>query len=375
MFSPQDHVRRRSSLLAMAAVCLALVAGLGILDNSVRSIRSNSAVQPPNSSATQPGETTVDPAERIRTETTVSSQQGDAARSSGVSRAFVDHIDHDGLSYGIAYSTARGIVVLDATGISEPDVRIAQAFEQVSELEMMTGQGRTWAVDADDRSRSYLVSNMFVVVDAERPGTVAVIDADERSIGLMAAGLPIPGIEVPEGAELIAVQNRGVLVLPRSGGTLELSGTAGSLVQLSDQRAVSANTAATVFERCDGDLDCTYTVEPHGPAGDYPILIPPGSVVDVSPTGRWVLLRTDELVVLIDGETGTTVDLGSESVTTVSWAPGGEFVALARSNKIDVYLPDQARLVTLDTNESKGVIALAAFVSQHRSRIATSPGS
>lgn len=347
----------------MAVAAGALVLGLSFLGSAQPNNVTDPDVSVPSSVPTPAVQAPLEQVVTTEAEPLRARVSDDVLRSARVAQAFADQIDQAGATYGVAYATEGGVVVLDGRGISEPDIEIAQQFQHVSQFAMLTGQGRTWAIDADDRTRSYLVSNMYVVVEAERSGTIAVIDEENGTIGLLSAGLPIPSIEVPSGAELIAVQERGVLVLPAEGGTLELSGTASSLVQLSDAHAVSASTGAIVYEQCAGDDACSHTVVTHEPVATYPLLVPSESVVDVSPKGRWVVVRTNEESLLIDVESGRTTNLGPGPTTEVSWAPGGEFVALGRSGKIDIYVPDQSRSITLDTNETAALLALVAFVS------------
>lgn len=283
--------------------------------------------------------------------------------SDQVASAFANEIDTDSISYGIAYVANSGFVVLDARGISLPDLEIAQQFGQVSELALLTGEGGTWAVNADDRDRSYLVSNMYVVVEAERPDTIAVIDADNESIDLLSSGLPIPGVTLPTGAEMIVVQQRGLIVLPRTGGTFELSGTASSLTRLSDDRAVSASTGATAYERCGDDLQCDYFTVRTGSDEEFPLQVPPRSVLDISPRGDWVVARADDETFLVDVESGDLVPLAGGTIDAISWAPDDTFVALARGDIIEIFIPTERRSIELMLNEQLLLDALLVFSS------------
>jgi hypothetical protein len=286
-----------------------------------------------------------------------------SVRSDQVASAFANEIDTDAITYGIAYVAKNSFVVLDARGISLPELEIAQQFQQVSELALLTGEDGTWAVNANDRDRSYLVSNMYVVVEAERPDTIAVIDADGESIDLLSSGLPIPGVTLPAGAELIVVQQRGLIVLPRTGGTFEVSGTASSLTRLSDDRAVSASTGATAYERCGDDLQCDYFAVRTGSDDEFPLPVPPRSVVDISPRGDWAVARADDGTFLVDVESGDLVPLADGAIDAISWAPDDTFVALARGDVIEILIPTELRSIELTLNEQLLLDALLVFSS------------
>jgi len=291
------------------------------------------------------------------------SQAAASVRSDQVASAFANEIDTDAITYGIAYVAKNSFVVLDARGISLPELEIAQQFQQVSELALLTGEEGTWAVNANDRDRSYLVSNMYVVVEAERPDTIAVIDADGESIDLLASGLPIPGVTLPAGAELIVVQQRGLIVLPRTGGTFEVSGTASSLTRLSDDRAVSASTGATAYERCGDTLQCDYFAVRTGSDDEFALPVPPRSVVDISPRGDWAVARADDGTFLVDVESGDLVPLADGAIDAISWAPDDAFVALARGDIIEILIPTELRSIELTLNEQLLLDALLVFSS------------
>ena len=196
-----------------------------------------------------------------------------------------------------------------------------------------------------------------------RPDTIAVIDADGESIDLLASGLPIPGVTLPAGAELIVVQQRGLIVLPRTGGTFEVSGTASSLTRLSDDRAVSASTGATAYERCGDDLQCHYFAVRTGSDDEFPLPVPPRSVVDISPRGDWAVARADDGTFLVDVESGDLVPLADGAIDAISWAPDDAFVALARVDIIEILIPTELRSIELTLNEQLLLDALLVFSS------------
>jgi len=236
-------------------------------------------------------------------------------RADDVALLFSEAVDTDAIQYGVAYVANGDFTILDHRGISVPERLIAQSFTTVATLGLLTSGGRTWAIDATDRDRSYLVSNTYVVVGSERPGTIAIINPNNLSdIGLMVAGLPVPSVELPDGADLLWVQGRGLLILPRTGGTFEVRGTASSLTRISDDRAVAASLGGTVYERCDDTLACAYVLEA---AGDVVAELPfsQGARFSLSPDGEWlVAMPADESATLFTISTAEEQLYGGPSI-------------------------------------------------------------
>ena len=350
---PGDRWTGIAAAMAIIAVAFVAILFVSTLGSGDESDTQNSVTAPPTTVAptaavaSTGAPTTINPSASSAQTASAVSPGDENLRSAEIALAFADELDTDAVKYGIAYVAQNDFVVLDARGISTPDPEIAQEFRHVSQLAMLTGDASTWAVDAADRDRSYLVSNMYVVVDAERPDTIAVVDLENQSVGLLSSGLPIPGITLPAGAETIVVQQRGVLVLPRTGGTFELSGTASSLVRLSDDRAVSASTGATAYERCDDDLRCEYFVVRTDSDDEFPLSVPPNSVLDLSPSGEWVVARTEGSTFLVNVDSETLVPLGDGAIEAVRWSPDDAFVAIARGEIIEILFPSELRSVDL----------------------------
>jgi len=284
-------------------------------------------------------------------------------RADQVAVLFDESLDRADTHYGIAYVANDDFVVLDQRGISVPDLEIAVDFATVSGLALLTNDGRTWAIDPDDRDRSFLVSNSYVVVVSERPGTIAVIRPDDLSqIGLMSSALPVPPVTLPEGADLLWVQGRGPLVMPRTGGTFEVSGLASSLERISDDRAVAASTHGTIYESCADDLSCTYSAQQDGAP---PVELPfePGTVFTPSPDGAWVVVETGAEVIVYDVGSSASVATFDADTTAIDWAPDGSFVAIIADDLLQVVQPDSANVVSLKLNHTPDTNSLLVFSS------------
>ena len=100
-----------------------------------------------------------------------------------------------------------------------------------------------------------------------------------------------------------------------------MSGTASSLTRLSNDRAVSASTGATAYERCGDDLQCEYFAVRTGSDDEFPLSVPPGSMLDISPRGDWAVARADDGTFLLDVESGNLVPLEDGAIDANSWAP------------------------------------------------------
>jgi hypothetical protein len=285
-------------------------------------------------------------------------------RADDVALVFGGAIDTDEVQYGVAYVANGDFTILDHRGISVPEPLIAQDFATVSTLDLLTSGGRTWAIDSTDRDRSYLVSNTYVVVVAQRPGTIAIFNPDNLgSIGLMSAGLPVPSVELPDGANLLWVQRRGLLVLPRTGGTFEVSGTASSLTRISDERAVAASLGGTVYERCDDTLACTYVLEADGDVvADLPM--PEGTSFSLSPNGEWLVAMTgDESSTLFTISTADERVLTAGQVSAIDWAPDSSFVVIVRDDALEIVYPVTGRTVEITLNDVPDNDSLLIFSS------------
>ncbi|MFT5267109.1 MAG: hypothetical protein ACI88C_000531 [Acidimicrobiales bacterium] len=285
-------------------------------------------------------------------------------RSDDVASVFGGAIDTDAVQYGVAYVANGDFTILDHRGISVPEPLIAQRYATVMTLGLLTSGGRTWAIDATDRDRSYLVSNTYVVVVSQRPGTIAVINPDNLAdIGLMSAGLPVPSLELPEGADLLWVQGRGLLILPRTGGTFEVGGIASSLTRISDERAVAASLGATVYERCDDTLACAYVLQA---VGDVVVELPfpQGARFSLSPDGQWlVAMAADESSTLFAVSTAQERVLTVGEVSAVDWAPDSSFVVIVRNDMVEIVYPATGQTIEILLNDVPDNDSLLVFSS------------
>ena len=285
-------------------------------------------------------------------------------RSDEVASLFGTVIDIDAVQYGVAYVANGDFTILDHRGINVPEPLIAQDYATVWTLDLLTSGGRTWAIDSMDRERSYLVSNTYVVVVSQRPGTIAIFNPDNLgSVGLMSSGLPVPSVELPDGANLLWVQGRGLLVLPRTGGTFEVSGTASSLTRISDERAVAASLAGTVYERCDDTLACAYVLEADGDAVvDLPF--PQRTRFSLSPDGEWlVAMAADESSTLFAIGTAGEQVLSTGQVSAIDWAPDSSFVAVVREDLLEIVYPATGQIVEMTLNDVPDNDSLLVFSS------------
>lgn len=282
-------------------------------------------------------------------------------RADQIASLFETDINSDGSRYGIAYVSTDDFVVLDHRGITLPELEIAVEFETVSNLALLTNDGRTWAVNPIDRERNYLVSNSYVVVVSERPGTIAIIRPDDQSaISLMSSALPVPSVQLPEGAGLLWAQGRGPLVMPRTGGTFELSGIASSLTRISDARAVAASLHGTVYEACDDSLTCAYFSQ-DDQGSVTPLPFEAGTGFTVSPDGKWVVAAADDTIVVHEiGAPRQALTLEGD-VTAVDWAPDSSFVAIVVGDLLSVVYPNDGRVLPLRLNDVPDDNSLLVF--------------
>ncbi len=275
-----------------------------------------------------------------------------------VAGLFTDVIDTDATNYAVAYVSDEQFVMLDHRGVTPLELEIAQDFATVANYSLLAFGGRTWALNPRSPDVGYLVSNNYTVVNSASPGTIAVLTSTPTSIGLMTAGLPIPNVVLPTGAEFIAIQRRGVLVTPRTGGTYAVTGQASSLVKINDGRAVAASVGATIYEDCDESLKCRYELETvssdsllsDGSLNSDPVRLPvdAGSDFSVSPDGAWVLARIDNMWSLYPGTGGERTLAGvTAGESAPAWAPDSSFVAIARGQSLQLLYPETGQLVDL----------------------------
>ena len=375
--STKRRDKRNGLALALAAVLVAigaivavpLLTGGGDLGDPDEQSSDTSAAPKPGDSSAESVADTANPTPEPTEGTVFQPPAASHLRSDDVASVFGGAIDTDAVQYGVAYVANGDFTVLDHRGISVPEPLIAQNYATVVTLGLLTSGGRTWAIDVTDRDRSYLVSNTYIVVGSERPGTIAIINPNNLTdIGLMSAGLPVPSVELPDGADLLWVQGRGLLILPRTGGTFEVRGTASSLTRISDGRAVAASLGGTVYERCDDTLECVYVLEADGAAADGDAVaalpFPQGTRFSLSPDGEWlVAMAGDESSTLVAISTADERILTPGQVSAIDWAPDSSFVVIVRNDVLEIVYPATGQTVEMTLNDVPDNDSLLVFSS------------
>jgi hypothetical protein len=285
-------------------------------------------------------------------------------RGDDVALLFGGAIDTDAVQYGVAYVANGDFTILDHRGISVPEPLIARNYTTVVTLDLLTSGGRTWAIDATDRDRSYLVSNSYVVVVSQRPGTIAIINPNNlTTVELMSAGLAVPSVELPEGADLLWVQGRGLLILPRTGGTFEVRGNASTLTRISDERAVAASLGGTLYERCDDTLACAFVLEAADDV-EAELPFPQGTRFSLSPDSKWlVAMEDDESATLFAVDTAEEQVLTVGKVSAIDWAPDSSFVVIVRDDMLEIVYPVTGQTVEMTLNDVPDNDSLLVFSS------------
>lgn len=251
-----------------------------------------------------------------------------------IAMGFTEFIDGD-QRFTVVYPSADGLQMLSAAGPTTPDVSVAFGFEQMARFPLISDGSRTWAVDPEDPTTSYLVSTQFEVVDTALEGRVAFIDTsrDPIRVGISSFGAWGAGFEVPDSSQILAVPGRGLLIMPQTGGTFIVTAT--GVDPVSDDSAVAASTNGEVYQRCDQALSCElYVTNPDIPDG-LKLDLPVGSEISISPTGRFVAsLDEDNVAWIFDTEDATTWGVGTDEVFGLGWAPDESFLAITTGSEL-----------------------------------------
>lgn len=271
-----------------------------------------------------------------------------AASAADVALAFTDQIDTDNVHFGVAYPVADGVMVLNRSGANVPAQAVAQNLGIVTTLPLLTTGEATWAIDPRGDGRTYLVTNSFTVVKSTRLNTLAVYDPASGEVELLAAGQPAPGVELPAGAQVLDVQRRGLLVLPRTGGTYEIDGLADSLRRIDDGRAVAGSQQATIFERCDEELQCHLVLRVGEDGDEQAVPLQPGSPISLSPSGAWALQYDGSQNTIVATTNNDTFELAPGEIRAAAWASTGDFVALLRADSIELFYPHDQRSLAIE---------------------------
>lgn len=246
----------------------------------------------------------------------------------------------------IAYVAPDGIAIVDAAAAEDP-VRVVTA-QQVGMDDLLPGfgsfamlheQGHTYGFRRDPGTEQERVFQLFtrgqVIAGEQASFTLAVggPEALEQLYVGNSSGLFMSRLDVPVGAELLAVPSVGVLVVSTTGETFVT--TQSALAHYSDWPVIAANAAHHVEIRCSEPLVCTPVLVDHlsGSVTDLPVETAGASVtVTIAPDGSHLLLiergadpsRTDRLYDVVDAE---FAPLNSKVGDAVVWAPDSTVAA------------------------------------------------
>jgi hypothetical protein len=262
--------------------------------------------------------------------------------------------------WAVIYPSPMGLQILSEAGTVQPAIETATGFEEAAQFPLISDGRRSWAVDPGQLDLAYLVSTQFVVIDIDQDGRVAFINdlRDPRNIGESSYGAWGPGFDVPADAEILAIRERGLFVLPRTGGTFEY--VPNGVEAFSDDVLVAASIDSEVLERCDESLVCELYITT--PAHPEPRVIDFGArdQVWISPGGEWLVARTlagESL--LLSTETGERTPLAG-SVRAVDWSDDAQIAAILTDQELTMVFPGQAesQSVTLPIAPSASAVLL-----------------
>ena len=280
-----------------------------------------------------------------------------------IALGFRDEIDGSH-RFTIIYPAEDGLQMLSAAGPTSPDISVAFGFEQVARYPLVSDGDRTWAVDPDDPTVSYLVSTRFEVVDTALEGRVAFVDTsrDPIRVGISSFGAWGAGFEVPESSKILPVPGRGLLIMPLTGGTFIVTAT--GVDQVSDDSAVAASVSGEVYQRCDEALTCElYAITPEVPEGQR-LNLPAGSPISISPNGQLLTWTDDDTdVVTIIDMAALTRPVRDPAVSdaaaadgarrfeapdllALGWAPDSSFLAAVTRTELLITFTDGQRPLT-----------------------------
>lgn len=280
----------------------------------------------------------------------------DRLLSDSVAQLFLGEVG----DWAVVYPSPMGLQVLSGAGTLQPKVETATGFEEAAQFPLISDGRRSWAVDPGQLDLAYLVSTQFVVIDIDQDGRVAFINdqRDPRNIGESSFGAWGPGFDVPVDAEILPVRQRGLFVLPRTGGTFEY--VSNGVESFSDDILVAASIDSEVFERCNAELECelylTTPAEPEPRVIDFRAR----DQIWISPGGEWLVARTLEGVsMLLSTDTGERLDLVG-SVRAVDWADDASIAAVLTDDELMMVFPErqETQSVTLPIAPSAGSVLL-----------------
>lgn len=262
--------------------------------------------------------------------------------------------------WAVVYPSPMGLQVLSEAGTVQPAISTATGFEEAAQFPLISDGRRSWAVDPQGLTQAYLVSTQFVVIDIDQDGRVAFINdqRDPRNIGESSFGAWGPGFDVPLDADILPVRQRGLFVLPRTGGTYKYESN--GVVPVSDDVLIAASIDSEVFERCNVELVCElYMTTPAHPDPQV-IEFEARDKIWISPGGEWLVVRTlTGESILLSTDTGERLVLQG-SVRAVDWADDASIAAVLTDEELTMVFPatGETQSVTLPIAPSASSVLL-----------------
>ena len=245
----------------------------------------------------------------------------------------------------LAYVAADGVVVVNPMAVDPVSVVTA---EQVTMEDLLTGfdsfsmfeeQGHTYGFKRDPGSaaaRVYLLFTQGEVIAGENSSFALAVGGVEAADHLYvgnSSGLFMSRIDVPVGAELLAVPSVGVLAVTSTGETFVT--TQRGFTHYSDWPVIAANATHHVEIRCAEPLVCTPVLVDHSSSEvtDLPVEFAGSSVnVTIAPDGSSLLLTKQDPNLsdpdhLYDVAAAELTPLSGRVGNEVAWVPDSTLAA------------------------------------------------
>lgn len=245
----------------------------------------------------------------------------------------------------LAYVATDGVVVVNPMSVDPVSILTP---EQVTMDDLLTGfdsfsmfeeQGHTYGFKRDAESateRVYLLFTQGEVIAGEKSSFALAVGGTEAADHLYvgnSSGLFMSRIDVPVGAELLAVPSVGVFAVSSTGETFVT--TQSGFTHYSDWPVTAANATHHVEIRCAEPLVCTPVLVDHSSseATDLPVEFAGNSVnVTIAPDGSSLLLTNQNTNLsdpdhLYDVAAAELTPLSGRVGTEVAWAPDSTLAA------------------------------------------------
>lgn len=246
----------------------------------------------------------------------------------------------------IAYASPDGIAIVDPAAAGNP-VSVMEP-EQATTDDLLAGfgsfsmfheRGHTYGFRRDSETADERVFQLFTrgqVIAGERDSFSLAVGSGEAVEQLYvgnSSGLFMSRLDVPVGAELLAVPSVGVLVVSSTGETFVT--TQSGFTRFSKWPVIAANAGHHVEIRCAEPLVCTPVLVDRlsGSVVDLPVEFAGGSVdVTIAPDGSHLLLVAQgadpsEPDLLYEVAGAELVPLTSRIGNTLAWAPDSTVAA------------------------------------------------